>query len=737
LLLCDIPLLVLSPLAAYTLRFEGFGWTVADTRTAIWYVGIALLAKLSVFVVMGLYGRLWQYASMPDLWRILQANAIAMVACGLVGIFALPLSGFVELRVPISVLILDAFFTLSAVAISRLAMRAGRSWALHRSSSNGKRTLIVGAGSAGEMILRELRTNPQLELTAVGFADDKPEKRESRLMGVPILGTLDEIPEIVRENEIAEIVIALPTAPGRIVHKIMRAASQVKVPARTIPALFDIVSGRVGVSSLRRVEIEDLLRREPVRTDMDAIGGGLTGKTVLVTGAGGSIGSELSRQIAALNPRELLLLGHAENEIFDISGEIAKKHPGVKLCPIIADIRNEHRVNSVFEKHGPEVVFHAAAHKHVPLMEGNIAEAVTNNVMGSENLVNAAVTFGTQRFLLISTDKAVQPTSVMGATKHAAELIVQQAARKCGRHFVSVRFGNVLASRGSVVPTFLDQIEQGGPVTITHPQMQRFFMTIPEAVQLVLQAGTLGTGGEVFVLDMGEPVLILDLARDLIELSGLEVGKDIEIRYTGMRPGERFEEALFAHCEDVERTTHPSVLCAAGNGHVPQDFDNRVALLTHAAQACVADDKILTLLKSVVPEFDRERMWTTAKRNAGIELNAEKTASTADCQRPAAVLAESAERTDQHLTVERRSPVLDRRASNDRRESGDSDLRTDPLRIERRECGDRRSGLERRTVSVPIVSAPALNKNETRHRKPSIPSPIGVPMFARLQQGGH
>jgi FlaA1/EpsC-like NDP-sugar epimerase len=417
---------------------------------------------------------------------------------------------------------------------------------------------------------------------------------------------LSEIPDVVRRHEIGEIVIAMPTAPGAVVRKVIQAAREVNVPTRTVPGMFEILSGRVSLSHLREIEIQDLLRRESVKTDLGPVRAIVRERRVLITGAGGSIGSELARQLAWLEPSQLLLFGNGENEIFDILNELHEAHAGLGLAPIIGDVRDRTRIRTVFKQFHPHVVFHAAAHKHVPLMEDNAAEAVTNNVLGTRNVVDSAAEWEAERLVLISTDKAVRPTSVMGATKRVAEMVVQKAAIRSGHNFVSVRFGNVLASRGSVVPTFLRQIRRGGPVTVTHPEMRRFFMTIPEAVELVLQAAVLGEGGEVFELDMGEPVRIVDLAADMIRLSGLEVGEDIEIRYTGIRPGERLDEERFFYGEDVVPTGHPKILRARSN-QLPQDLGAGLTSLIHAAQECRPDEELRRLLRSLVPEFIRFR----------------------------------------------------------------------------------------------------------------------------------
>jgi FlaA1/EpsC-like NDP-sugar epimerase len=463
--------------------------------------------------------------------------------------------------------------------------------------------LIAGAGSAGESIARELRQNPRNGILPVGFADDDRSKHGHRLHGLPVLGSLADIPGIVRRERVQEVVIALPSAPGTVVREIVRLAAEAGVKTRTVPSLSDLISGRVQASALRQVEIQDLLRRTPVQTKLEQAHGQAYGRTVLVTGAGGSIGSELCRQLARLGPERLILLGHGENSIFDVRQELTDSFPAVALESVILDVRDREGLERVFDRFQPFSVFHAAAHKHVPLMESNVAEAVTNNVLGTKNMVELAAASGAEHFVLISTDKAVRPTSVMGATKRVAEQIVQETAELTGRNFVSVRFGNVLGSRGSVVPTFLRQIAAGGPVTVTHPEMRRYFMTISEAVQLVLQAGAIGKGGEVFVLDMGEPMKVMDLATDLIRLSGLEVDRDIEIRFSGARPGEKLYEELFFSAESAVPTDFPKIL-RAKNGCLPTGLGRTASELISAAQELWSDHDLRVFLQRLVPDYE-------------------------------------------------------------------------------------------------------------------------------------
>jgi FlaA1/EpsC-like NDP-sugar epimerase len=603
LLALDVLLLPLGSLFAFGVRFEGWSWPAGYAATAFWFIILATPIKIGVAMWSGLYRRVWRHASVHEAEQLLLAGAESGTICFLVGALFIPMAGLAEHRVPLSLLVLDALVAGTIFSLPRMAVRLLAARRRSGRIEGSRRALIAGAGAAGAMIVRELRGNPELGLYPVGFVDDDRSKRGNRVANLPVYGALENLPEIVKKHQIDEVIIAMPRAPGSVIREVLDAAAAARVNTRTVPGMFDIISGRVAIRALRQVEIQDLLRRDPVTTSLEAVRTIVGDGTILVTGAGGSIGSELCRQLVALGPKRIVLAGHGENSIFDILNELRESAPDVEFVPVIVDVRDRERLGLVFRQWAPIAVFHAAAHKHVPMMERNVAEAITNNILGTRNAAELAAEHGVERFVLISTDKAVHPTNVMGASKRAAEMVVQLAAREYGRNFVSVRFGNVLGSRGSVVPTFLKQIAAGGPVTVTHPEMRRYFMTIPESVQLVLQASALGRGGEVFVLDMGEPIKIADLAADLIRLSGKEVGTDIEIRFTGSRPGEKLYEELFFSAEQASPTEHEKVLRAT-NARLERDIAPLICNIIAAAQEGSSDQELRTMLMELVPDFD-------------------------------------------------------------------------------------------------------------------------------------
>jgi FlaA1/EpsC-like NDP-sugar epimerase len=612
LLVADVLLVPMAAVLAFALRLDT-GQLQMYVRTMLIYALAAPLIQIPIFAALGLYSRYWRYAGADEL--LLLAGAATLGALTQGALFFATQAIFPNLLspgVPRSIPLIAILLTLVVIAAPRFALllwsqSSKRSARANAAPQAQQRVLIAGAGEAGALILRGLRANPQTGLIPVGFVDDDPSKRGMLIQRVRVLGGREMIPALVREHQVDQVIIAMPGAPGTAVRAIVDICEQAGVRARIIPGMYELLSGAAGIGQLRDVQIEDLLRREPVQTDTEQVAALIRGKRVLVTGAGGSIGSELCRQIVRCAPAELIILGHGENSIFEIANELGASgrsptgmlrdqgsrdqgqesggrsqgatHHVSRITAVIADVRDPDRLAAVFAAHRPEIVFHAAAHKHVPLMEDNVEDAVTNNVLGTRRLVEASIAAEVAHFVLVSTDKAVNPSSVMGSTKRVAELVVQEAARHTGRAFVAVRFGNVLGSRGSVVPFFQRQIAAGGPVTVTDPEVKRYFMMIPEAVQLVLQAAALGRGGEIFVLDMGEPVRIADLARDLIRLSGLEPDRDIEIRYTGLRPGEKLFEELFGADESFGRTRHEKIFVYSTGADV---FDAAPASKTSA-----------------------------------------------------------------------------------------------------------------------------------------------------------
>lgn len=596
----DIALIIVSVLGSFALRLD-VGELPYYFPAVVLMCGVALVIKIPVYYFFGLYRRLWMYASTGELRLITVAVTTASVLTS--GVMAvLIVTGRVLPGMPRTALGIDWLLSLILIGGSRFALRIlSEQTIASRPSGNGKRALIIGAGDAGALVVRELQKSSQLNLTPIGFLDDDPAKQKHSIYGVTVIGTVSDLASIIDLHRVNEVVIAIPSAPGRLVRMVNDICRLKGIPSRTVPGIYELIGGKVSVNRLREVDITDLLRREPVRVNDDAVGATLKGKRVLVTGAGGSIGRELCRQIARRNPAALILLGHGENSIFEILLELRHDYPNLLIPPVIADVRNPERLDCVFKEHQPQVVFHAAAHKHVPLMETNVVEAVTNNVIGTRNVVNAALAHHIERFVLISTDKAVRPSSIYGATKRLAEMIVLTTAHASQRAFTVVRFGNVLGSRGSIIPIFKQQIANGGPVTITHPDMFRFFMTIPEAVYLVLQAASMEKGGETFVLNMGEPVRILDLAEDLIRLSGLEPYRDIDISFTGIRPGEKLTEELWDEGTPLVKTLHPDIFrldadASLSSPNLTQAIDS-LSALSYSADT----DAITGLLDELIP----------------------------------------------------------------------------------------------------------------------------------------
>jgi FlaA1/EpsC-like NDP-sugar epimerase len=597
----DLVLMVASVFGSFALRLELGPLFVYYLPQAITMVVVVLLVKPLVYYSFGLYSRVWAYASTRELKIITASVSIASAIVALI----IALLTFLQYYkgFPRSVLAIDWLLSLLAVGGLRFAMRM---LAESRSAEMGtggrpKRVLIVGAGDAGALVVREMQKNPQLNLTPVCFVDDEESKQKQRIHDVPVEGKLDDLGRVLDTWFIQEVIIAIPSAPGGVVRQVIEICRKKNVQFRTMPGIYELIGGKVNVGRLREVDITDLLRRAPVQIDTSLIGSNLSGKRVLITGAGGSIGRELCRQISRWGPESLILFGHGENTIFETLIELEENFPSIPLHPVVADVRNLDRLSNVIDRFNPQLIFHAAAHKHVPLMEINIEEAITNNVIGTRNVVETALNSDIDRLVMISTDKAIRPSSVMGATKRMAEMMVLDAANRSGRPYSVVRFGNVLGSRGSVIPVFKHQIANGGPVTVTHPDMERYFMTIPEAVHLVLQAAAMGHGGEVFVLRMGEQVKILQLAEDLIRLSGFEPEKDIEIVFTGIRPGEKLSEELWDQWAQFEPTSHAGIVQIVDeeflSGQELRQTVNELAFLADEGEV----DAIVRVLDETIP----------------------------------------------------------------------------------------------------------------------------------------
>jgi FlaA1/EpsC-like NDP-sugar epimerase len=602
-----IDLLVLSAAywVAWALRFEfTFSLDVFKLLTFTWpYI---LLLKFIVIFGLRIPEISWRYVGMREAARI--GTALGVATGVLVGFRILgPIMGgyFKFVTIPFGVLGID----LALSVLGLVGVRVARRWWAERSerrekgvgAPEAKRTLLIGAGRAGVMVAREVEQNPHLGISVVGFIDDDPLKVGTVIQGHRVMGDTASLGTLAAQTRAEQAIITIASASGAAIRSIKGACDAIDLPVRIIPGIYEILDGKVGITRIREVTIEDLLGREAVELDLEAIGRFLRGKRVLVTGAGGSIGSELCRQVARYSPETLVLLEQSENVLFEIDGELRRTEPDLDAVPVIADVCDSRRVDQVFSRFRPQVVFHAAAHKHVPMMEWNPGEALKNNVFGTRKVADAADRYGAEAFVMISTDKAVNPTSVMGASKRVAEVYVQALAQRSKTKFVAVRFGNVLGSAGSVIPTFKEQIRRGGPVTVTHPEMKRYFMTIPEACQLVMEAAAMGNGGEIFVLDMGEPVKIADLARDLIRLSGL--GEDeIRIEYTGVRPGEKLFEELSTGGENMSRTRHPKIFIGTFSHYPIEQVESGLERIATATDAATRD-VVVAAIRTLVPEM--------------------------------------------------------------------------------------------------------------------------------------
>lgn len=611
--LLDLSLLLAAFTAAYMLRFD-FEIPSDEFRNFLSQVPLVVLLQFVALTVSGSRGSIWRYTDLAHLKSFLYA---ALVSLSIVTLMRLGLVPYKAWRVPLSVNFIDVLLAFGGVYGIRVLRRAEYEYVQKRvqlkkhinvngnGNGNGKKkrsVLLIGAGRAGLLAAKEIEARGDLDIAIKGFVDDDRAKLgRSVVQGHRVLGATHDLPRLVHTHGINHVIITIAHASRQQIHRIVKICEAIPVKVRIIPELYEIIEGRVEISRIRDVEIEDLLGREPVQLDTDSIRAELAGKTVMVTGAGGSIGSELARQVLRFAPARLLLVERAESALFDIDCELRANHPALAIEPLVADVGDESRMRAIFNRYRPQVVIHAAAHKHVPLMESNATEAVQNNVLNTRMVAALSGEFRSEVFVLISTDKAVRPTSIMGASKRAAELVAQDLNRAYDTRFVAVRFGNVIGSAGSVIPIFREQIRTGGPVTITDKRMKRYFMTIPESAQLVLQASVLGKGGEVFILHMGEPVRIMDLAETLITLSGLKPHEDIHIIETGMRPGEKLYEELSFETEETVPTSHPKIFINKLATPEPQTLQTALKVLARLVGER-NEDELRRFLNGLLPE---------------------------------------------------------------------------------------------------------------------------------------
>lgn len=547
----DILLVSMIYVTVFTVRFEGV-IPVEHIKQFWFFLPILPLIRITTNYMMGVYSHLWKYFGMREMLSVGYSTSVGSIAFILVAYLSNN-SSF-----PRSIFVFEWSLMLIAFCSVRSSKRFSQG-IINVTKKAKQRALIIGAGDAGQLLVNEMLKYPENTYMPIGFIDDDPQKRKARINGVKVFGNRNTIINVVKDWEIDIIIISIPSAKAKVIRDIVEICSKTKAEVKIIPSIKEIISGNVSVTSIREIRIEDLLGRQPIVIDNSELSNLINNKVILITGAGGSIGSELCCQLSQFSPEKIILLGHGENSIFKISNTLREMYPNIQQIRVIADIKDRNMMEKVFSQYRPDLVFHAAAHKHVPLMEENIYESIMNNVYGTKVLVEMSDKYGVQKFVNISTDKAVNPTSVMGTTKRLAELVVKCFNKNSKTSYMTVRFGNVIGSRGSVIPIFQDQIRKGGPITITHPEMTRYFMTIPEAVQLVMQASSIGKGSEIFVLDMGEPIKITELANNMIRLSGF-TEKDISIAYTGIRNGEKIHESLFMDTENISKTKHEKIL---------------------------------------------------------------------------------------------------------------------------------------------------------------------------------
>lgn len=598
----DIVLINISYLLSLFIRFDG---NIAGNQFMDYFLKykehfiFITIIKLMIFTYFKFYKSAWRYASVEELMNI-------VIACIVSNTVILSYMFIRQANLPRSIYVLTALLDMVLLGGIRFSFRTLNNFSIIKNGKNQKKILIIGAGDAGAMVIREYKNHAQLNSRPVAIIDDSDTRRGQIIHGIPVVGNRNDIPMVVDKYNIDEIIIAMPSVSKAEIKNIVEIAKLTKVKLKILPGMFELIDGKVSISTIRDVDIEDLLGREAIRTDLKEISSYISGKIIMVTGGGGSIGSELCRQIASFNPKRLIIIDIYENNAYDIQNELLRDYKDLDLKVYIASIRDKERIDSLLRKERPQVIFHAAAHKHVPLMEDSPKEAIKNNVFGTLNLAQAAHNFNVERFVMISTDKAVNPTNIMGASKRVCEMIIQSLNDVSETEFVAVRFGNVLGSNGSVIPLFKKQIAEGGPITVTHEDIIRYFMTIPEAVQLVIQAGALAEGGEIFVLDMGEPMKILDLAKDLIRLSGFEPYVEIPIEITGLRPGEKLFEELLLDEEGISATKHNKIFIAKPN-HI--DYRLLIKTLEEARQIIKTgtDEDIKDFVKHIVPNYKENK----------------------------------------------------------------------------------------------------------------------------------
>ncbi len=621
-MMVDSVLLTASVSLAFFLRFDG-NIPTHYLDKSVSYLAVFLAVKLTIFAYFRLYRMSWSYVGFYEFMAILKANLVSLFV--LLGIIFLQWSDGLFRGFPRSIALIDFALSLVMIVLFRASKRMYRHSLTGRCHPGAKRTLIIGAGNAGEQIVRDMRRQPENPYNPVGFIDDDKTKRGIFIQGIEVLGDRQAIVDVVARHRIDLVLIAIPSAPSKEIRKILKLVRQSGVAEiKTIPGLNELVHGKLSLSDIKEIHIEDILGREQVGVDEETVRDFIRGRVVLITGAGGSIGSELLRQVMAFHPEKVVAVEIDETELYGVELEMGRRGLSEKFVPVLADVRDPHKMHTVFEENAPDLVFHAAAYKHVPMMEKFPEEAVKVNIFGTKILADAAARFGADTFVMVSTDKAVRPTNVMGATKRVAEKVVNAYGASGKTRFVSVRFGNVVGSRGSVIPVFEEQIRQGGPVTVTHAEMQRYFMSIPEACILILQAAAMGGGGEVFLLDMGDPIRIVDMAREMIRLNGLEPEFDIPIVYTGVRAGEKLYEELLTDTEGSTLTKHPKIFVATDvtndNGHILE----KVALF----EDLIEQNKwaaIRNLLNDLVPSYQQSPGGLKSRAASGMRINSGET----------------------------------------------------------------------------------------------------------------